>query len=253
MGFLDSLRLNQPVERKTYKRALRDWQYDLLSLQQTWLRGGGRMIINIEGMDAAGKGGAIRRLVERLDPRGYKVYRVGAPDPRDQARHYLYRFWTRVPAPGELVIFDRSWYGRVLVERVEGLASENEWQRAYREINDFERTLADDGVVMRSLWFHIDPDEQLRRFEKRLANPFKAWKMTDEDWRNRERWDDYVEAAERMFEQTHSEHSPWAIIPANHKRHARLCALASAVEALARAAEADGMKLPELSRTAWTR
>ncbi len=131
------------------------------------------------------------------------------------------------------MIFDRSWYGRVLVERVEGFASESEWQRAYREINDFERMLTDDGVILRSLWFHVDPDEQLKRFEARLASPFKAWKMTDEDWRNRSRWDDYVAAAEDMFDHAQQYGSPWTLIPANCKRHARLAALRVAVEALA--------------------
>jgi polyphosphate kinase 2 (PPK2 family) len=222
-----------------YKKLLREWQHDLLSLQQTVLRAGARMIVNIEGMDAAGKGGAIRRMVARLDPRGYKVYRIGAPQAWEQERHYLYRFWTRLPGPGELVIFDRSWYGRVLVERVEGFASDEEWRRAYREINDFERMLVDDGVILRSLWFQIDPDEQLHRFERRLADPFKSWKMSDEDWRNRARWDDYIEAAEEMFERTDTEHGPWTVIAANKKRYARLAALRTVATALAEAADPD--------------
>ena len=208
MERLKSLDLSLSLPKDRYKSLLKTWQLDLLSLQQSVLRQGGRMIINVEGMDAAGKGGAIRRMVERLDPRSYKVYRIGAPADWEQARHYLYRFWTRIPWPGELVIFDRSWYGRVLVERVEGFAEEHEWQRAYAEINQFERMLTDDGVILRSLWFQVDPDEQLKRFEARLADPFKAWKMTDEDWRNRGRWDDYIQAAEAMFEHTSTEHSP---------------------------------------------
>jgi AMP-polyphosphate phosphotransferase len=249
MGRLSELDMGADLDKAQYKSTLKDWQFDLLSLQQSVLRGGGRMIINVEGMDAAGKGGAIRRLVKRLDPRSYKVYRIGAPDPRDQAKHYLYRFWARVPAPGELVIFDRSWYGRVLVERIEGFASRDEWQRAYREINEFERTLVDDGIVLRSLWFHVDADEQLKRFEARLANPFKAWKMTDEDWRNRARWDDYIEAAEDMFEQTDVEAAPWTVIPANCKRSARLIALRTAVTALAAEARAQGIKTNALKLT----
>lgn len=227
------------MDKQRYKSLLEQWQYDLLTLQQTVLRSGGRMIVNFEGMDAAGKGGAIRRMVRRLDPRGYKVYRIGAPDPRDQAKHYLYRFWTRLPAPGEMVIFDRSWYGRVLVERVEGFATEDAWQRAYREINEMERALVDDGVVVVSLWFHVDPDEQLRRFEQRLADPFKAWKMSDEDWRNRARWDDYVQAAEDMFAETDTEAAPWTLIPATDKRYARLAALRAVVTALADSADED--------------
>lgn len=239
MSRLQTLKPGKDPKRDHYKKLLRQWQYDLLTLQQTVLRDGGRMIVNIEGMDAAGKGGAIRRMVRRLDPRGYKVYRIGAPDPVDQARHYLYRFWKRLPAPSELVIFDRSWYGRVLVERVEGFASKPEWQRAYREINDMERMLVDDGVVLVSLWFHIDPDEQLWRFEERLADPFKAWKMSDADWRNRARWDDYVQAAEDMFAETDTGQAPWTLIPATDKRHARLAALPAVVTALADSADPD--------------
>jgi AMP-polyphosphate phosphotransferase len=233
MGRLTALDLDLHVDKESYRKALKAWQFDLLSLQQSVLRDGGRMIINVEGMDAAGKGGAIRRMVERLDPRSFKVYRIGAPNDWEQSRHYLYRFWNRIPGPGELVIFDRSWYGRVLVERIEGFARDEEWQRAYREINEFERMLTDDGVILRSLWFHIDPDEQLKRFEARLANPFKAWKMTDEDWRNRGRWDEYIQAAEDMFRETDVPHAPWTLISANSKRHARLMALKTVVEALA--------------------
>ena len=246
---LPSLDLDRKIVRKHYKLLLKQWQLDLLSLQQSLLRNGGRVIVNIEGMDAAGKGGAIRRMVEKLDPRSYKVYRIGAPADWEQARHYLYRFWTRLPGPDELVIFDRSWYGRVLVERVEGLASESKWQRAYREINDFERMLVDDGVVLVSLWFHIDSDEQLRRFERRLENPFKAWKMTDEDWRNRARWDDYIIAAEDMFTHTDTEHAPWSIIPANDKRYARLAALRAVTTAMAEASRQQGIETYPLSLT----
>ncbi len=245
---LSALDLKRDVDAATYSKALKAWQFDLLSLQQSVLRSGGRMIINVEGMDAAGKGGAIRRLVERLDPRSFKVYRIGAPEDWEQARHYLFRFWTRVPAPGELVIFDRSWYGRVLVERIEGFASRDEWRRAYREILDFERMLVDDGVVLRSLWFHIDPDEQLKRFEARLADPFKSWKMTDEDWRNRARWDQYIEAAEDMFRETDNDWAPWTLIPANSKRYARLMALKTVVDALAGEAERRGIETHPLKR-----
>jgi len=233
MNRLAELDMNQDMDKADYKTALRSWQFDLLSLQQGVLRDGARMIINIEGMDAAGKGGAIRRMVKRLDPRGYKVYRIGAPDPREQEKHYLYRFWNKVPAPGELVIFDRSWYGRVLVERVEGFAEPERWQQAYDEINAFERMLTDDGIILCKLWFQVDPDEQLRRFEARLADPYKAWKMTDEDWRNRKKWDDYIQAAEAMFARTDTDLAPWTLIPANSKRFARLSALQTVGEALA--------------------
>lgn len=242
MSRLEKLEPGPELKKDQYKKLLRQWQYDLLTLQQTVMRSGTRMIVNVEGMDAAGKGGAIRRMVARLDPRSYKVYRIGAPQPWEQDRHYLYRFWTRLPGPGELVIFDRSWYGRVLVERVEGFASEEQWRRAYEEINDFERMLADDGVVVRSMWFQIDPDEQLRRFERRLADPFKAWKMSDEDWRNRARWNDYIEAAEEMFKKTDTSASPWTVIAANEKRYARVAALRTVATALAESV--DPSRLP---------
>ncbi len=230
---LRTLDLEPSFRNEAYKHLLKAWQLDLLRLQLSVVREGARVIINCEGMDAAGKGGAIRRLVQRLDPRSFKVYRIGPPEKWEQSRHYLYRFWMRVPAPGEIVIFDRSWYGRVLVERVEGLAGEAEWQRAYQEINEFERWLTDDGVIMASLWFHIDADTQLKRFEKRMNSPFKRWKMTDEDWRNRKRWDDYIAAAEEMFERTDNAYSPWHVIPANSKKYARLAALKAVVDTIA--------------------
>jgi len=248
MTRLKQLRLDQNIPKGRYKSDLKAWQYDLLSLQQAVLRSGGRMVVVTQGNDAAGKGGAIRRLVHRLDPRGFRVYRIGAPERWEQEKHYLFRFWTRVPSPGELVIFDRSWYGRVLVERIEGFAPEQRWQQAYREINEFERWLVDDGVLLCKLWFHIDKDEQLRRFRARENNPYKAWKLTDEDWRNRDRWDDYIEAAEDLFEQTDTEAAPWTIIPANSKRHARLTALATVANRLAREAEARGIKTLPLTR-----
>lgn len=244
MATLTDLDQGKDLSKKRYKELKKAWQLELLTLQQDTLRRGQRAILNLEGMDAAGKGGAIRRLIEPLDPRGYKVYRIGAPDPREQARHYLYRFWTKVPLPEELVVFDRSWYGRVLVERVHGLAGEDEWRRAYDEINAFEKMLVDAGVVLVKMWFHIDADEQYCRFQRRLADPFKAWKMTDEDWRNREHWDDYVAAAEEMFARTDTPWSPWTVIPANHKRFARLRAMETMASALRQQAEADGYPLP---------
>lgn len=251
MSRLQQLSSPPKLAKEDYVHALRHWQYDLLTLQQNVMRSGLRVIVNIEGMDAAGKGGAIRRLVRQLDPRSYKVYRIGAPDPRDQAKHYLYRFWQRMPSPGEMVIFDRSWYGRVLVERVEGIATKEQWQRAYREINEFERLLVDDGIVLVSLWFHIDADVQLQRFEQRLADPFKAWKMTDEDWRNRDRWDDYLEAAEAMFAETDTQWAPWTLIPGNNKRHARLLTIRAVVEAIRQAGLKQGMEPGDLQRVAF--
>nr|WP_282571252.1 hypothetical protein [Methylonatrum kenyense] len=235
------------IKKAAYKQMLKTGQLDLLRLQQALYAHGGRAIVNVEGMDAAGKGGAILRLVRRIDPRGYKVYRIGAPAPWEQSRHYLYRFWSRLPGPGELVIFDRSWFGRVLVERVERLASKAEWQRAYAEINAFERMLVDDGVALVKLWFHIGADEQLRRFRERQDNPFKRWKLTEEDWRNREQWDAYIEAAEEMFRQTSTDHAPWTLIAANDKRHARLEALRAVVESLEAGMRQQGHAVPSLT------
>jgi len=233
MAKLEGLNQDQHVDKKAYESDLKAWQYDLLSLQQAVLRQNGRMIVVVQGMDAAGKGGAIRRLVHRLDPRGFRVHRIGAPAAWKQKKHYLFRFWSRLPSPGEMVIFDRSWYGRVLVERIEGFAEAKRWQQAYREISEFERWLVDDGVMLVKLWFHIDKDEQLKRFEAREKNPYKAWKLTDEDWRNREKWDQYIEAAEQMLEKTDTFVAPWTVIAANSKRHARLQALEAVANCLA--------------------
>lgn len=245
MPRLSKLPQKQQLSKSQHDKLLKVWQFELLTLQQCALRAGLRAIVNFEGMDAAGKGGSIRRLVEPMDPRGYKVYRIGAPEKWEQERHYLYRFWTKVPPPGELAIFDRSWYGRVLVERVENLVPEKSWRRAYDEINEFERTLVDDGVVLLKFWFHIDPDEQLKRFEERLADPFKAWKMTDEDWRNRGKWNDYVSAAEDMFKNTDTKTARWTLIPANNKHHARITCLQTLCRALRGGAKEMGLKCPK--------
>ncbi len=242
---LAKLNLERRLGKQKYSDLIKDWQLELLSLQQCAMRGGVRAMINFEGMDAAGKGGSIRRMVEALDPRGYKVFRIGPPEPWEQERHYLYRFWVKVPPPGELVIFDRSWYGRVLVERVEQLVSVQQWKRAYAEINDLERTLIESGVVLVKYWFHVDADEQLRRFEARLANPFKAWKMTDEDWRNRGKWDQYVAAAEEMFSKTDTKYSRWHIIPANDKHFARIACLQILAQALRKRAEQLELDCPK--------
>lgn len=231
---------DRELSHDRYEELLKIWQLDLLSLQQAALRTGLRAIVQFEGWDAAGKGGSIRRMVERLDPRGYRVYTIGAPEKWEQSRHYLYRFWTRMPPPGELAIFDRSWYGRVLVERVEGFAPNDAWKRAYRELNELERWLVDDGVVLVKFWFHIDPDEQLKRFHERESSPFKAWKMSTEDWRNRGKWDAYVEAADDMFKHTDTDHCPWTPVPANNKRFARIYAIQCVADALRKAARKTG-------------
>ena len=194
----------------------------MLRIQQSLWRQKGRAIVAFEGFDAAGKGGAIARLTRNLDPRGFTVWPIGPPSPKDQGKHYLYRFWKALPALGTIAVFDRSWYGRVLVERVEGLAKRREWSRAYREINQFERELVDDDVEVVKIFLAIDKDEQLRRFEARIRDPYKQWKIGEADLRARARWQEYVHAADEMLERTSKKRSPWHVIPANNKPYARL-------------------------------
>ena len=183
-----------------------------------------------EGVDAAGKGGAIARLVARLDPRGVAVHAIGAPTERELREQYLARFHARMPARGEFAVFDRSWYGRVLVERVEGFATPGEVERAYREIREFERHYTDANIAILKIWLQITREEQLRRFGQRGEDPFKRYKLTAEDWRNRDRWDDYAEAADEMFARTHTGEAPWLLLSGENKRYARHAVL-SAVHA----------------------
>ena len=207
-----------------YERRLTSLQGVLQLVQQAYLGTSERAIIVLEGWDTAGKGGVIRRLGWALDPRSFKVHPIAAPDEHERAQHYLQRFWRRLPENGQVVAFDRSWYGRVLVERVEGLASETEWRRAYREINEFERILVDSGIRLVKLFMHITPDEQLRRFRNRLTDPAKRWKLSYEDFRNRARWSEYETAIEDMMDETSTRHAPWHLIPANNKPYGRIAA-----------------------------
>ncbi|MFI5174613.1 MAG: polyphosphate kinase 2 family protein [Terriglobia bacterium] len=188
------------------------------------------VVIVFEGWDAAGKGGTIKRLTERIDPRGYVVWPIGAPTGDDKTRHYLYRFWRRLPAAGEIAIFDRSWYGRVLVERVEGYCTEASWKRAYSEINQFERQLLDFGTIILKFWMHISREEQLRRFKEREHINYKSWKLTEEDWRNRGKWEDYEPAVEDMLLKTSTHRVPWTIIEANDKPFARIKVMKTTVD-----------------------
>jgi len=215
-----------------YDRRLGKLQKELLRIQQTYWHEKRRAIILFEGWDAGGKGGAIRRMMEPLDPRGFHVWPISSPTAEEQSKHYLYRFWTKLPAAGTFAIFDRSWYGRVLVERVEKLATKEQWKRAYGEIVEFERLLTDDGVRIVKLFLHITPEEQLERFRERLNNPYKRWKLTEEDLRNRARWNDYVTATEAMFDRTSTPKAPWHAIPANSKWFARLQVLETVTKAL---------------------
>ena len=219
---LDDLDQNSPITKEEYGSALKKYQLGLLNLQLRLKESKRSVIILIEGPDAAGKGGAIKRTLERLDPRLIRVYSTQKPTPEEYKHHYLWRFWNRLPLYGEIAVFDRSWYGRVLVERVEGFATENEWKRAYREINELERTLAEDGAIIIKLFLQVSKDEQLKRFKQREADPYKHWKINDEDWRNRKKWKEHNEAAEEMFVRTSSKIAPWAVIPGDFKWFARV-------------------------------
>jgi polyphosphate kinase 2 (PPK2 family) len=213
------------VEFADYERRLATMQETLQLVQQAYLGTVHRAVIVMEGWDTAGKGGVVRRLGWALDPRSFKVHAIAAPSGREKSLHYLQRFWERLPQHGQIVVFDRSWYGRVLVERVEGFAAPTEWQRAYTEIKDFERMLLDDGTRLVKLFLHITPEEQMRRFRNRLTDPVKRWKLSYEDFRNRGRWKDYEAAIEDMMERTSTRHAPWHLLPANNKPFGRLAAL----------------------------
>ena len=220
-NYLSQVDLSQSLSKKTYKKQLKHQQIELRKLQRSIFEEQLPVLALFEGWDAAGKGGAIKRLTEVLDPRSYQVHPFAAPTEEENAHHYLWRFWRKLPPAGTVGIFDRSWYGRVLVERVEGFASELEWQRAYDEINEMEMQLVNRGYVLLKFWLHIDPDEQLKRFQNRQADPFKQHKITDEDWRNREKWDLYEIAVNQMIAHTETA-APWTIIPANDKYYARV-------------------------------
>ena len=191
---------------------------------QAYLGTGGRALIVLEGGDTAGKGGIVRRLGWALDPRSFKVHPIAAPDEHERGQHYLQRFWHRLPQTRQIVAFDRSWYGRVLVERVEGFATKKDWQRAYREINEFELMLVHSGVRVVKLFMHITAKEQERRFRERLFNPLKRWKLSYEDFRNRSHWAEYETAIEDMMEKTSTKEVPWYLIPANDKLFGRIAA-----------------------------
>lgn len=234
---LASTDLGRSLSARTYSRRLTALQRTLQAFSHPIRTEPRSVVFVFEGWDASGKGGAIRRLTAPLDPRSYVVHPIAAPEGEDARRHYLYRFWRRLPEAGRVAIFDRSWYGRVLVERVEGFATRDEWQRAYGEIRDFERHLTDAGVVLFKFLLHISPEEQLSRFRSRETDARKQWKLTDEDWRNRERWDDYTEAMETMLAETHTPDAPWTVVAGDCKRHARVQVLQTVVDRLGDALE----------------
>ena len=220
------------VDFGDYERRLQRMQSTMQSIQQAYLGTRERAVVVLEGWDTAGKGGIVRRLGWALDPRSFKVYPIGAPLPHEKGRHYLQRFWEKLPEPGQLVVFDRSWYGRVLVERVEGFASRPEWERGYDEINEYERMLIADGIRVAKCFLHITPAEQVRRFKDRLTNPLKRWKLSYEDFRNRSRWADYETAIEDMMENTSTANAPWFLIPSDSKLYSRLAAFTILIDVL---------------------
>ena len=232
LRILDALDLGQKIAPKTFKQDLEKWQGRIAKLFRDKKFRSNSVVAVFEGNDAAGKGGAIRRVTSALDARQYEIVPIAAPTEEERAQPYLWRFWRRLPGHGKLAVFDRSWYGRVLVERVEGFCSQPAWMRAYREINDFEEQMAESGVILAKFWLAISKDEQLRRFKEREKIAFKRFKITDEDWRNREKWDDYARAASDMIERTGTELAPWTLIEAEDKNFARIKVLRTLCETL---------------------
>ncbi len=205
-----------------YKVRMKELQCELERSAQKLKESKAPLIVVFEGLDASGKSGCIRRLTRELDTKQYRVIPISAPTDEERQYHYLHRFWKNLPPKGNMAFFDRSWYGRVLVERVEGFCSDGEWQRAYREINEFEKQLTDDGALMIKFWLEVSEAEQLKRFRARMENPEKAHKITDEDWRNRSKRDDYERARDEMLRYTDTPYAPWKVIPADEKKLARI-------------------------------
>ena len=219
-------------DRKTYQKKLKEYQKKIEKLHGELYQKRIPVVIGFEGWDAAGKGGAIKRLTEKMDARGYVVNPTAAPNDLEKAHHYLWRFWKNMPKDGHIAIFDRTWYGRVMVERIEGFCTQEEWKRAYKEINDMEKDLADAGAVVLKFWMQIDKKEQEKRFRQRQENPEKQWKITEEDWRNREKWEQYEEAVNEMLIRTSTEYAPWIVVEGNDKYYARLKVLETVIDAL---------------------
>ena len=252
MGALDELDLSKKLSKKKEAERLEAAWTRLTQLRLTLggLIGSGELgppvCVAFEGWDASGKGGAIKRLVAPMDPRHVRVVQFAAPTRDEKRHHFLWRFWPSLPGWGGMAVFDRTWYGRVLVERVEGFASQEEWTRAYDEINNFERGLADEGMVLVKFWLHISSEEQQKRFEKRNKDPLKSWKLTEEDWRNREKRDQYEQAVEDMVARTSTEpHAPWHLIPADSKRYARVAVIETVISEIEAGMRRYGMEPPE--------
>lgn len=229
---LEKVDLTQTIEPAIYKEKRKQLQERLHELEHQLYKSRRPAVLAFEGWDAAGKGGAIRRLTKSLDPRGYDVFPTAAPNDLELSHHYMWRFWNDFPKGGHIGIYDRSWYGRVMVERLEGFCSEKEWKRAYDEINETEEHWSNGGAIILKFWIHIDKEEQLRRFKAREKNPHKQWKITEEDWRNRDKWEDYKVAVNDMIHLTNKPNAPWIIVEGNNKPYARIKVLETTVKAL---------------------
>ena len=236
---LDVMDMTLSLSKKEYKQELQTYQAKLNQLQRKALKNKLSTILVFEGPDAAGKGGAIRRVTAALDARHVQVLPIAAPTDEEQAHHYLWRFWRHLSRAGRMTIFDRSWYGRVLVERIEGFASEEEWRRAYAEINEFEEMMTENGILLMKFWVHITKEEQLDRFKQRELIPHKQWKLTDEDWRNREKWEDYEQAINDIIERTSTRIAPWTLIEGNDKQHARIKVIKTLCDRMEEALKGD--------------
>ncbi|CVH78894.1 Thymidylate kinase [Clostridiales bacterium CHKCI006] len=241
-SILAGVDLSKTIDKETYKTRLNELQNKIKVLHNEIYLQRIPVVLAFEGWDAGGKGGAIKRLTEKMDPRGYAVVPTASPNDIEKAHHYLWRFWNEFPKDGHIAIFDRTWYGRVMVERIEGFATEDEWTRAYKEMNDMELQLAHNGTVILKFWLHIDPDEQERRFNDRMANPEKQWKITDEDWRNRAKWHEYEIAVDDMLLKTSTSYAPWIVVEANSKYYARIKVLETVVHALEEALDQRAKK-----------
>ena len=241
-SILSKADLSLTYTKEEYKARLAKLQKKMEKLHGELYRRRIPVILGFEGWDAGGKGGAIKRLTEKMDPRGFVVHPTASPNDIEKAHHYLWRFWVDMPKAGHVTIFDRTWYGRVMVERIEGFCSRQEWQRAYREINDMEKDLADAGAIVLKFWMQIDKDEQAKRFSARQENPEKQWKITDEDWRNREKWDQYEEAVDEMLIRTSTPYAPWIVVEGNCKYYARIKVLETVVNAIEKRLEKDAEK-----------
>ncbi len=228
----DALDLTLSVPKSDYKKMIKTGQARLGELGRKAQTLEQSTVLVFEGPDASGKGGAIRRTVWSLDARTYRIYQFAAPTEEERAHHYLWRFWRHLPRAGNVSVFDRSWYGRVLVERAEGFATEDEWRRAYNEINEFEHQIVDHGILLLKFWLHIDEDEQLKRFKKREKSLYKHWKLTDEDWRNRELWQAYKQYGQDIIQYTSTKKAPWILVEANNKQYARLKVLQTVIDHL---------------------